>query len=97
MEVGPGGRRGKELEVKSERLHEIVGDVLYHLLLGCGRKARNRYGLSPLFLLICPDEFSDEEVVDPEILPPRREAVRLVDDEPHDIPCKEDSLDGVRP
>ena len=91
------GLRGEELQIQIQRLSEVVADVLDYLLFGRGGETGDRdWKFATLFLLVFADEVADIEVVDPEILPPRRKAVGLVDDEADDIAGKEDALDCSR-
>ena len=91
------GLRGEELQIQIQRLFEVVADVLDHLLFGRGREAGDRdRKFASLFLLVFADEVADIEVVDPEILSPRREAVGLVDDEADDVAGKENTFDRCR-
>ena len=91
------GFRGEELQIQIQRLFEVVADVLDHLLFGRGREAGDRdREFASLFLLVFANEVADIEVVDPEILSPRREAVGLVDDEADDVAGKENAFDRCR-
>ena len=91
------GLRSEELQIQIQRLFEVVADVLNHLLFGRGGEAGDRdREFASLFLLVFADEVADIEVIDPEVLAPRREAVGLVDDETDDIAGKEDAFDRSR-
>lgn len=86
---------------------EVVTNILYYLLFGGCRETG--YGdavlevcrvffclFSEFLLLIFLDELSYVEVIHPEVLPPSREAVGLIDDEPHHMACKQNSFNGLR-
>ena len=91
------GLRGEELQIQIQRLFEVVADVLDHLLFGRGGEAGDRdRELASLFLLVFADEVADVEVIDPEVLAPRRETMSLVDDEADDVAGKEDTFDRSR-
>ena len=66
-------------------------------MLGGGREARHGDGLAAFFFaLILADELADVEIIHPEILPPRRKAVRLVDDKTHHVARQQNLLDSGR-
>ena len=91
------GLRGEELQIQIQRLFEVVSDVLDYLLFGRGGETGDRdRKFAPLFLLVFADEVADIEVIDPEVLAPRRETVSLVDDEADDVAGKEDTFDRSR-
>ena len=96
-QIGSGCIGGVELQVQIQLLLEVFADVADDLLLCGGGEAGNRNAvfLVLLFLKIA-DEIADVQIIHPEILTPGREAVGLIDDEPHHIPGHEEPLDGGR-
>ena len=95
VKVGACGFRGIQFQVEPQRLLEVVADVLYHLLLGRSREARHGNRLSAAFhFLVFANELADVEIVNAEVLPPRRETVGLVDDETHHVAGQQNLLNS---
>ena len=74
------GRRRKDAQFQSESLLEVVADVLNNFLFGRGGKAGNgNFAVCTVKIFQLFDEVRDEKIVDAEIVPPDREAVRFID------------------
>ena len=64
------------LEAEAEALLEVSADVIDHIRLGGGGETEHRRGRG---LLPCLDEARHVQVIGPKIVPPLRQAVRLVE------------------
>ncbi len=97
MQVLPRGGGREDFQVQVQLLLEIIADIPDHLLLCGGGKAGYGDRLLVRFLILqLPDKVANVQIIHPEILPPRREAVRLVNDEAGNVPGSQRLFNAAR-
>ena len=90
-EVCPHGTTVEQHQLHSKAALEVIADVAHHLGLGRRREAQEGRHMVAGELL---DEAADVAVVGPKVVPPFRNAVRLVKHPEPDLTLLEDRADG---
>ena len=97
VQIRPGGFRSEHFEFERKFLPKITSDVLDDLLFRRSSKTGNGNRLGHILLFLNrSDKIADIQIIDSEILSPRRKTMRLVDYEPHDIPSQNQPFDRSR-
>ena len=97
VQIRSRSRRGKQLQIQVQRPLEIITNILYHLLFGRRRETGYRYRVTAsLLLLVLLNKLADIQIIHPEVLPPGRQTMRLIDNESHHVAHHQNPLDGFR-
>ena len=97
VQIRSRSRRSKQLQIQVQRPLEIITNILYHLLFGRCRETGYRYRVTAsLLLLILLNKLADIQIIHPEVLPPGRKTMRLINNESYHVAHHQNPLDGFR-